>query len=126
MLVIFKSKAAGDMIMYERHAKMILDLLNRETKEGIIMADETAWAIGVLEAEIERRKAEEALEKEQREKEEREEEERQEKGERPDKDERRDARPKEVPVSFSARAYPFLEMLRAANRKKRDIVWGVP
>lgn len=120
MLVIFKSKAAGDIIMYERHAKMILDLLNRETKKGIIMADETAWAIGVLEAEIERRKIEEALEKEQREKEEREEEERR------DKDERRDVRPKEVPVSFSARAYPFLEMLRAANKKKRDIVWGVP
>jgi len=126
MLVIFKSKAAGDIIMYEKHAKMILDLLNRDTKEGIIMAHETGWAIDVLEKEIQRRKAEEAQEQERREQEEREEEELDEDERREKEERRREAPPREVPVSFSARAYPFLEMLRRANKKQRDIVWGVP
>lgn len=121
MLVIFKTKAAGDIIMYEKHAKLILDLLNRETKSGIIFADETGWAIDVLEKEIEKRKAEEAMEKEQREAAERAEEEKQ----GMDKDSRREVRLLDAPVSFSARVYPFLEMLRAAQKKKRDIVWGV-
>ena len=30
----------------------------------------------------------------------------------------------EPPVSFSARAYPFLQLLKAANKKKKDIYWG--
>lgn len=115
MLVIFKSKAAGEIIMYERHAKPILDLLNRDTKKGIILADETGWAIGVLEKEIENRRAEEEAEKARREAE-----------EERRREDRSDTVPREAPVSFSVRAYPFLEMLRAANKKKRDIVWGVP
>jgi len=137
MLVIFKSKAAADIIMYEEHAKMILDLLSRDTKNGIIMADETAWAIDVLEKEVARRKEEEAREKQENEARERAEEEKRERdkekkkemGERDDddkmKDREREGESKNASVSFSARAYPFLEMLRAANRKNRDIVWGV-
>ena len=31
----------------------------------------------------------------------------------------------EPPVSFSARAYPFLQLLKAANKKKKDIYWGI-
>lgn len=115
MLVIFRSKAAGEVIMYERHAKPILDLLNRDTKRGIILADETDWAIKVLEQEIENRRAEEEEEKAKREAEE---ERRREDG--------RDMTQREAPVPFSARVFPFLEMLRAANKKKRDVVWGVP
>jgi len=139
MLVIFKSKAAADIIMYEEHAKMILDLLSRDTKNGIIMADETAWAIDVLEKEVARRKEEEAREKQENEareraeeeKKEREKERKKEMGERDDddddkvKDRERERESRNASVSFSARAYPFLEMLRAANRKNRDIVWGV-
>jgi len=122
MLVIFKSKASGDIIMYEKNAKVILDLLNRDTKSGIIMAEETAWVIDVLEKEVEKRKAEEALEK-AREKEQREIKEKEEGSK--DKEDEREELPKVVPVSFSARVYPFLEMLRAAHKKNREIVWGV-
>lgn len=28
-------------------------------------------------------------------------------------------------VTFAARAYPLLEMLRAARDQKQDVVWGV-
>jgi len=124
MLVIFKSKASGDIIMYEKNAKVILDLLNRDTKSGIIMAEETAWAIDVLEKEVEKRKAEEALEK-AREKEQRELKEKEKEEGNKDKEDEREKLPKVAPVSFSARVYPFLEMLRAAHKKNREIVWGV-
>ena len=38
MLVTFKSKAAAEVLMYEDHAKRILDLLNKDVKRGIITA----------------------------------------------------------------------------------------
>ena len=39
MLVKFKSKAAADVVMYEEHAKLILDLLGKDVKQGIITAE---------------------------------------------------------------------------------------
>ncbi len=130
MLVTFKSKAAGDLFMFEENARQILDLLGKEVHQGIITADQTAEAIRILEDAIARQKIEEAREREDREKEERETEEqrRREAEENPEKDPFDEkTRPKkvEIPVPFSARAYPFLLMLRAAHKKERDIVWGV-
>jgi len=63
MLVIFKSKVAGDIIMLEENAKAVLGALGKDVEKGIIMADETADAIAKLQAEIERRKVVEAKEK---------------------------------------------------------------
>ncbi|MBS1187994.1 MAG: hypothetical protein H6R04_2012 [Burkholderiaceae bacterium] len=141
MLVIFKCKAAGDIIMFEENAKPLLDVLGRDIDKGIILAAETAEAIAKLEAEVERMKVVEAEEKARREAEAREKElelqQKREAGlvEDEDKDEidRQDERRKQQrekerkvePVSFAARAYPLLEMLRRANRKERDVVWGV-
>src|SRR3954463_13202389 len=52
MLVTFKSKAAAEVLMYEDHAKRILDLVGKDVKRGVITADEAARAIATLEAEI--------------------------------------------------------------------------
>ncbi len=133
MLVIFKSKAGADIMMFEENAKQILDLLGKDVDKGIITAEQTADAIVKLEGEIARRKMIEAQEKAEREQREREEQERRERGEdeeeeKDDKDPNQD-RKKEVvkpepPVSFSARTYPFLQLLKAANKKKKDIWWG--
>lgn len=82
MLVIFKSKAGGDIIMFEENAKQILDLLNKDTDKGIITAEQTADAIVKLENEIERRKMIEAQEKAERERIEKEEREKKEKKKR--------------------------------------------
>jgi hypothetical protein len=113
MLVKFKSKAAAEVFMYEEHAKMILDLLGKDTRQGIITAEETGSAIAAIEAEIERfnrlAAAEEAQKKEQRD-------------DDYDKDEA--ARQPEA-VKFSTRAYPLLEMLRAAQHANQHVVWGV-
>ena len=76
MLVIFKSRAGADIMMFEENAKQILDLLDKDTDKGIITAEQTADAIVKLENEIERRKMIEAQEKADRERIEKEEQER--------------------------------------------------
>lgn len=130
MLVIFKSKAGADIMMFEQNAKQILDLLGKDVDKGIITAEQTADAIVKLENEIERRKrieAQEKAEREQLEKEERERKEREKEGdeEKDPKDDRKKEVVKPEPsVSFSARTYPFMQLLKAANKKKKDIWWG--
>ena len=114
MLVTFKSKAAAEVLMYEEHAKRILDLLNKDVKRGIITAAEMPNAIAKLEAEI----AESGLHPTS-------EEVRRDvlahHGEEGDDNEHE---PVEF-VSFAARAYPLLEMLRAARHDGYDVMWGV-
>lgn len=114
MLVTFKSKAAAEVLMYEEHAKRILDLLHKDVARGIITAEEAPNAVARLEAEI----AESRL--------------------HPTSDEvRRDVlahhgeegddnehEPIEF-VSFATRAYPLLEMLRAARHDRQDVMWGI-
>lgn len=114
MLVTFKSKAAAEVLMYEEHAKRILDLLDKNVKRGVITAEETPHAVAKLEAEI----AESRLHP-------------------PSEEVRRDVlahhgeegddnehEPVEF-VSFATRTYPLLEMLRAARQSGHDVVWGV-
>lgn len=135
MLVIFKSKAGADIMMFEENAQQILDLFGKDTIKGIITAEETGAAIATLEKEIVRRKQIEAEEQAERERLEQEERERleKEKEENPDDEwekdpykEKKEPPPKpEPPVSFSARSYPFLQLLKAAHKKKKDIYWGV-
>ena len=110
MLITFKSKAAADIIMYEVHAKRILDLLGKDVKRGIITAAETGAAIAKLEAEIELERQHEA--------------ELAAKSEAETEEEDRKS-PATNHVSFSARAFPLLDMLRAAHAQGRDIMWGV-
>lgn len=107
MLITFKSKAAAEVVMYKEHAKPILDLLHKDVERGVITAAETASAIAKLEAEIaaSRVPPPEAVQ-------------------RDDGGDDNEHEPVES-VSFSTRAYPLLEMLRAAQRDGRDIVWGV-
>ena len=114
MLITFKSKAAADVLMYEEHAKRILDLLHKDAKRGVITAAESANAVAVLEAEIAGNKAH-----------------------APSEEIQRDVNVHHVDgaddhehekmqfVSFSTRAYPLLEMLKAAHQGNNDVMWGV-
>jgi len=114
MLVTFKSKAAAEVIMYKEHAKRILDLFNKDVERGVITAAETSAALAKLNAAIEESRT------------------------RPAPDEASDAsaqqgkyvdddheRAATQAVSFATRAYPFLEMLRAAQKGGADIAWGI-
>ena len=113
MLITFKSKSYPDVTMYQEHAKRILDLLNKEPEMGVITSEEAGRAVQLLEHEIdESRKHPSTDEVEQ-----------DIKAHRGDEDDP-DHEQAEV-VSFATRAYPMLEMLRAARDQHCDILWGV-
>ncbi|WP_293778775.1 DUF1840 domain-containing protein [uncultured Oxalicibacterium sp.] len=117
MLVTFKSRASAEVVMYEAHANRILDLLHKDHKRGVITAEETANAIRILESEIKTSKAHEAHAA----------------SEAIQRDivthhgEHGDDNEHEQPetVTFSSRAFPLLEMLKAANKENQDVLWGV-
>jgi hypothetical protein len=114
MLITFKSKAAAEVIMYKEHAKHILDLFHKDVARGVITAAETAPLLAILEKEIAAHKVHSAAD-----------------------DMARDialhhgdegddnGHESPQPVSFATRAYPLLEMLRAANVAGKDVMWGV-
>ncbi len=126
-LVIFKSRANADIIMIDKHAKPILDLLGKDIKQGIITPEQTAPAIEKLEQEIarikelERQKAEEQAKKEA----EKAAEEEDEGNDNDDSDDDGKEVIVEPAVSFAARSYPFLQMLKAAHKKEESVFWGV-
>lgn len=114
MLVTFKSKAAAEVLMYEEHAKRILDLLGKDVKRGIITSAEAPNAVATLEAEIAESRLHPTSEEVRRDV-------LAHHGEEGDDNEHE---PVEF-VSFATRAYPLLEMLRAARQDKQDVMWGV-
>jgi hypothetical protein len=113
MLVKFKSKAAADVLMYEEHAKRILDLLGKDTKRGIVTVAELPHAITKLEAEIIESRNHPASEEMQRDV----------VAHHGDARDDNEHEPVQF-VSFATRAYPLLEMMRAAQREKHDVMWG--
>lgn len=112
MLIKFHSKAAADVLMYEQHAEPILRMLNKDLHRGIITADQTAGAIAMLEQEIARSASMPQHDDVHVH------------DHRINADDEDDPKPRQQ-VSFAARAYPLLDMLRAANKMHTDVVWGV-
>lgn len=114
MLITFTSKAAPEVMMYKEHAKRILDLLHKDAHRGVITAAEAPQALSILEKEIAESRAHMVTEELQRDVHAH----HGEHGDDPDHEEIQQ-------VSFSTRAYPLLEMLRAAKAGGHDVVWGV-
>jgi len=113
MLITFKSKAYPNVMMYQDHAKRILDLLHKDSERGVITAEEAPQAVKLLESEIEEsRKSQVTDEVEQ-----------DVKAHHGDVEDG-EHEPIEV-VTFSTRAFPLLEMLRAARDHQADVLWGV-
>lgn len=113
MLITFKSKAYPNVMMYQDHAKRILDLLHKDAERGVITAEEAPNAVKLLENEIEESRKHQATD-------EMEQDVKAHHGEVEDAEHE----PIEV-VTFSTRAFPLLEMLRAARDQQTDILWGV-
>jgi hypothetical protein len=111
-LVVFRSKAAGEIFMFAETARRILDIIGKaDAPRGVISAGQVAEALARLTAAVDEereqlRQAREAAEQATR------------RGE-PAADESGRA------VLLSQRAYPLLEMLRAAQKKQVDVTWGV-
>ena len=112
MLITFKSKAAAEVLMYAKHAKPILDLLDKQVDRGVITAEETAGAIQRIESEIAARQQTEAAHAHDA-------------HDRSSDNNDDDDRIRGDYVSFGTRAFPLLEMLRAADREHEFVIWGV-
>ena len=114
MLISFTSKAAAEVIMYKEHAKRILDLLGKDVNRGVITAAEAPDAVAILEREMAESRAHPVTDDVQRDV----------NAHHSEVGDDSDHEGMEV-VSFSTRAFPLLEMLRAAKAGGNDVLWGV-
>ena len=114
MLITFKSKAAAEVVMYKEHARRILELFGKSPEQGIITPDETASALQKLEAEISDSKLHHPAEDIRHDV----------NVHHRNEDDGSEHEPSNE-VSFAIRAFPLLEMLRAADKDKQFIMWGV-
>lgn len=109
-LVVFRSKAAGEIYMFAETAHRLLSIVGKgESPRGVITADQVADALARLVAAVDEEKAQQADDARQR-----------------DDAERRGETPaSERPITLGQRAYPLIEMLRAAAKRNVDVTWGV-
>jgi hypothetical protein len=108
MLITFKCRSAPDVVMLENLAQYLLGIIGKRLGErGVISHDELGVAITKLEAAIVTDKQERAEHE----------------GHFHEGEEGHERH--EIPVGLAQRAFPFLDMLRAAQKENTDIVWGI-
>jgi hypothetical protein len=106
MLITFKSSAAPEVMMLDNLAQLLLGIIGKRLGErGVITHDELPAAIVKLEAAI-------VVDKDA-------------KAQHDSVHHHRDHHDHDLPVGLAQRAYPFLDMMRLAQKKDADIVWGV-
>ena len=106
-MIRFSSKAGADVWMLAEHGRKLLDILGKdsEASRGVIPADDAARAIDRIKVAIAAEPPPPRLP--------------------PDPDDP-GAPPQPDPefVALHQRAFPLLELLEAAARKKKDVIWG--
>jgi hypothetical protein len=110
-LVVFRSKAAGEIFMFAETARRIFELIGRsDAARGVITAEQVPDALQRLVAAVEQEKADIKAAHAAA-----------------DRDDRRgsDEPAAPAPITLGQRAFPLIEMLRAAEKKKVDVTWGV-
>lgn len=107
MLVVFESKAAARILMLGKHAQMVLQAAGKLAfgqelpQRGVFTTEQLPEAIAHLE---------EALAQDE--------------GYQPQDDEDEKVHPLAEKVSLTQRAYPLLEMLRAAEQMNTEVMWS--
>ena len=110
MIIEFKSKAAGAFFMTEPVMKMVFSAMQMEfSAKGIFTEEQVPQMRARLAAAIDRAKQLDQARLSQHDGAVRE-------GE---------ASGRDLPIGLSQRAFPLLEMLTAAEKKKVSVVWGV-
>lgn len=110
MIIEFKSKAIGGFFMTEPVMKMVFAAIGQEFSEkGIFTETQVPIVREKLQAVVEQSRHADRSRLESHDESVRE-------GE---------ALAKDLPVGLSQRAFPLLEMLTAAEKKKVPVVWGV-
>jgi hypothetical protein len=109
-LVVFRSKAAGEIYMFAETANRLLDIIGKPpSPRGVITAEQVPDALARLVAAVEAEKAQQAQSTRDRE----------------EAQQRGETLEKEQPITLGQRAYPLIEMLRAAAKRNVDVTWGV-
>lgn len=115
MLITFTSKAAAEVTMYKEHARRALELLHKNVDRGVLTFAETANAIKVIEEAVAESRAHPISEEVVHDIE----------AHTDDDDKEHEHEHEAAPkVSFSARMFPLLDMLRAAHKKQHDVIWS--
>ncbi len=109
MLIVFKSKAAAEIIMYAEHAKLLLDIIGKDFEpadapRGIITAEQVPAALSKLKGA-----ADSALAKTRA---------------AQNSVDANDDPGAPMSVSLAQRAYPLIDMLERAQKMNREVVWG--
>ncbi|GMV59594.1 MAG: hypothetical protein AMXMBFR72_26880 [Betaproteobacteria bacterium] len=111
-LVVFRSKAAGEIFMFAETARRIFEIIGKaEAPRGVITAEQVPEALARLTAAVEEEKAQLKAAQAHAEEAER----------RGEEDAGAGARA----ITLAQRAYPLIEMLRAAQKKKVEVTWGI-
>jgi hypothetical protein len=111
-LVVFRSKAAGEIFMFAETARRIFEIVGKqEAPRGVITAEQVPDALARLTAAVEEEKAQMKAAQAQAEEAARRGEDDAENGERA--------------ITLAQRAWPLIEMLRAAQKMNVDVTWGV-
>jgi hypothetical protein len=109
-LVVFRSKAAGEIFMFAETARRIFDIIGRqEAPRGVITAEQVPDALRKLVAAVDEEKEQIKAAKEDAEL----------------QDKQGEGTVQQQPVTLAQRAFPLIEMLRAAQTKNVDVTWGI-
>ena len=104
-LVIFRSKVAADITMFAENARRIFEIIGRpESARGVITAEQVPDALRRLNAAVDQEKQHSSADT--------------------SNDEAGAKGTQARGVTFSQRAFPLIEMLRAAQKKNADVTWG--
>jgi hypothetical protein len=104
MIYKFKSQATADLVMLEATGNQIVSILGKFGPQGIITVAEQSSAIIKIEAAI-------AEEEQQR--------------KLAEAEAAKEGRKLPPPaITLRTRAWPFVEMLRKAQKENADVVWG--
>ena len=130
MVITFKSRASGDVIMHGESARKILHIIGKdpEARQGIITVEQLPDAMQKLNAAIEEDRVRQAeLEAErQREKEEREQrafEDFEAEDEEKEKEPEPPSSGMAAPVSLHQRGWPLLNMMRYSQQEATPVIW---
>lgn len=105
MIYEFKSRATGTVVMTKAVGDTILDIIGKApASQGIVTVDQMPAAIAALDRAVQASKAHPAG--------------------KPDPDDPEGQDDAKLPT-LAQRAYPFVEMLKAAHRAGKDVTWGV-
>ena len=106
MLIVFKSKASGDVIMFGDVGTQMLRIIGKNPeRQGVITVEQMPAAIDKLKRVVTENKTHRN-------------------GDEPKMEKASDGREREY-VSLANRAIPFIELLERSHKANRPVMWGV-